>query len=355
MQVIKLGMIGTNSAAVVESELAKLDPSETLYLDIHSEGGAVFEGFAIYNMLAEWSGKVVARIKAAAFSIASYIAMAADEIEIADNGYMMIHNPWTETLGDDTEHQKNAKLLSELKQSMINAYSKKTGLDAVLIKELMKEETYLGAERAIELGMADRIVEPIAVQPQSKIKLPQVVYATLYGERVGGDEKPEHKEIPMPEKIVATVKQIKARYPKASNKFIVRCMEEEMDAEEVQEARSEELEEDNSTLESKLAELETEMEAMRAVISNLKGEEMEEEPVAEEDKEELPAAKKRSTGTRAMEVASQPSQTGDPHAEWEKVIQSFLAQSKTRKQAVSLANKRHPELRLALVEAKNLR
>ena len=143
----------------VTAQLNLCDPSLPVYVDIHSQGGSVFEGFAIYNLLKEWSGKTIARVKTAAFSIASYIAMAADEVEIADNGFFMVHNPFDEAGGDDEELLKKAALLKDMRESMMDAYAAKTGLALALVQDLMKKESFIGAKDAINLGLADRVID----------------------------------------------------------------------------------------------------------------------------------------------------------------------------------------------------
>ena len=127
---------------------------------INSEGGDVFAATQIYNMLKEYDrGQVTIRIDSLAASAASIVAMAGDVIEISAVGMMMIHNPWTVAKGDSAEMQSAAKMLDNVKETIINAYQQKTGLPRNEISRLMDEETWLPAQRAVELGFADKVIE----------------------------------------------------------------------------------------------------------------------------------------------------------------------------------------------------
>jgi len=105
---------------------------------IHSEGGSVVEGFRIYDLVAAYAGPKRAVIESAAYSIASFIPMAFDEIEIAPNGYMMLHNPYMGAEGDDEELAAKAEFLAKLKGNMIDAYAKKSGKSIDEVKSILK-------------------------------------------------------------------------------------------------------------------------------------------------------------------------------------------------------------------------
>jgi len=346
MNVIAIGNIGIQPNPTtkdsVAAQLALCDPSTPVYLDIHSQGGSVFEGFAIYNMIKEWSGKTIARIKTAAFSIASYIAMAADEVEIADNGFFMIHNPFDDQGGDDEELIKKAALLKDMRESMTNVYAEKTGMALATVQDMMKKESFIGAQQAISLGLADRVINTIAAQPLN-YQLPEAVFVAMY-RRAEGEIEPEHKETPMPEKTFATVKTIKAKFPKASSEFIVKCMEEEMTPDEVEQAHAKAMEEENVTLLDQVA-------ALQAKVAALEAARAEAEPEVEPEPE--PVAMFRPTGTRPV-VTPAASSISDPRAAWDNLVSSFVAKGKSRPEALKAANKVNPGLRQRLVEVANL-
>ena len=126
---------------------------------INSPGGDCFAAAQIYNMLAEYPGKVTIKIDGIAASAASVIAMAGDEVLVSPVSMLMIHNPATMAMGDVYEMKKAAAMLSEVKESIINAYEKKTGLARSKISKLMDDETWMDAGKAIELGFADDVMD----------------------------------------------------------------------------------------------------------------------------------------------------------------------------------------------------
>ena len=128
---------------------------------INSPGGDVFAADQIFNMLKEYGnnrGLVTVKIDSLAASAASIIAMAGDAIEISPVGMMMIHNPATITAGDADEMKAAAKMLDEVKESIINAYEQRTKLPRAQLSRMMDAETWMNANKAVELGFADKII-----------------------------------------------------------------------------------------------------------------------------------------------------------------------------------------------------
>lgn len=125
---------------------------------INSEGGDVFAAAKIYNMLKEYKGKVTVKIDALAASAASVVAMAGDVIEISPVGMIMIHNPTTWAAGESEEMKTAARMLDEVKESIINAYELKTKLTREQLAQMMDDETWMHATKAVELGFADKII-----------------------------------------------------------------------------------------------------------------------------------------------------------------------------------------------------
>lgn len=128
---------------------------------INSEGGDCFAAASIYNMLREYGntrGLVTIKIDAMAISAASVVAMAGDAVEISPVGMIMIHNPWSCAQGDAEEMKTAAKMLDEVKESIINAYELKTKLPRARLAKMMDDETWIHAHKAVELGFADKII-----------------------------------------------------------------------------------------------------------------------------------------------------------------------------------------------------
>jgi ATP-dependent Clp protease protease subunit len=140
------------SAVDVKDMLSEMDGDITVR--INSAGGSVFDGFAIYNLLAQHDGQVHVKVDGWAASAASVIAMAGDTIEMADNSMIMIHEPWTMAVGDSRDMVKTAELLDKIRDNIITTYQSKSNLDTETISAMMIEETWMKADEAIEKGFA---------------------------------------------------------------------------------------------------------------------------------------------------------------------------------------------------------
>jgi ATP-dependent Clp protease protease subunit len=126
---------------------------------LNSPGGDCIAASQIYAMLMDYPGNVTVKIDGIAASAASVIAMAGTKVLMAPTALMMVHNPLTVAIGDSEEMQKAIAMLSEVKESIINAYEIKTGQSRVKLSHLMDAETWLNANKAIELGFADGVLE----------------------------------------------------------------------------------------------------------------------------------------------------------------------------------------------------
>lgn len=129
-----------------------------LTLWINSPGGDVFAAAQIYNMLMDYKDDVTVNIDGIAASAASVIAMAGTTVNMSPVAMMMIHNPMTVAIGDSKEMEKAIAMLSEVKESILNAYEIKTSLSRVQLSHLMDAESWFNAKKALELGFADSIL-----------------------------------------------------------------------------------------------------------------------------------------------------------------------------------------------------
>ena len=121
----------------------------------------------IYNMLTQYKGNVTVKIDGIAASAASVIAMAGNTLLMSPVSMMMIHNPATVAFGDHAEMQKAIDMLAEVKESIINAYVIKTGLTRAKLSHLMNAETWMDANKAVELGFADDIITRAETKPNT--------------------------------------------------------------------------------------------------------------------------------------------------------------------------------------------
>ena len=126
---------------------------------INSPGGDCVAAAQIYNMLMDYKGNVTVKIDGIAASAASVIAMAGSKVLMSPVSMMMIHNPMTIAFGDSAEMQKAIEMLGSVKDSIINAYEIKTGLSRAKLSHLMDAETWMDANKAVELGFADEVIK----------------------------------------------------------------------------------------------------------------------------------------------------------------------------------------------------
>ena len=159
---------------------------------INSPGGDCVAAAQIYNMLSNYKGKVTVKIDGIAASAASVIAMAGDTVLVSPVSMLMIHNPATIAWGDHAEMQKAIDMLAEVKESIINAYVLKTGLSRPKLSHLMDAETWMDANKAVELGFADEIMARAKAEPE---KEPE---EDAEGGSPEGDEEDEKKFPPAP-------------------------------------------------------------------------------------------------------------------------------------------------------------
>lgn len=157
------------SPALFKNDLMAGDGDITVW--INSPGGDTVAAAQIYNMLMDYPGKVTVKIDGIAASAASVIAMAGEKVLVSPVSMMMIHNPSTIAYGDTNEMQKAIEVLNEVKESIINAYEIRTGLSRNKISRLMDAETWMNANKAIELGFADEILTRTEEMEQPNVSM----------------------------------------------------------------------------------------------------------------------------------------------------------------------------------------
>ena len=126
---------------------------------INSPGGDCVAAAQIYNLLMDYKGNITVKIDGIAASAASVVAMAGTKVLVSPVSMLMIHNPMTVAMGNSEEMQKAIEMLAEVKESIINAYEIKTNMSRAKISHLMDAETWMDANKAVELGFADEIMK----------------------------------------------------------------------------------------------------------------------------------------------------------------------------------------------------
>lgn len=152
-------------------ELLALGNVSKIKVRLNSPGGDLFAGTTIHNMLRDHSANVTAYIDGLAASAASIVAMAADTVVMPPSAMMMIHNPATIAWGDAREMRATAEVLDKVRDSMIEAYQEKTGIERSQIINMLNSETWMSAKEAVELGFADEIDSQTEVTASLKGKM----------------------------------------------------------------------------------------------------------------------------------------------------------------------------------------
>jgi len=126
---------------------------------LNSPGGDCIAASQIYSMLMDYKGDITVKIDGIAASAASVIAMAGTKVLLAPTALMMIHNPMTVAFGNHEDMKKTIDMLKQVKEFIINAYEIKTNQPRSKLSKLMDSETWMNANKAIELGFADGLLQ----------------------------------------------------------------------------------------------------------------------------------------------------------------------------------------------------
>lgn len=155
---------------------AEAEGAKQFVIRINSPGGDIFEAISIYNAIAR--RKCTAVIEGLAASAASYIAMACQRIEMYDNSMIMIHNAWIYAAGDENYMKRVQEQLAYLKECLLKAY-RRTGLSDTELTKMMDEETYLGAQEALEKKFVDAVLQSNQAAP-TKAYMQRQFYAMMF-------------------------------------------------------------------------------------------------------------------------------------------------------------------------------
>lgn len=158
----EIGAWGITAQAFAK-DLKAAGDVKAITLRIHSPGGDVFDGQAIYNLLKNHPARIEVFIDGLAASMASIVAMAGDVITMPENAMVMVHNPWGIQGGDSQAMKAYAEVLEKVENQLADIYATKTGRTVDDVKALMKNETWMTGREAVEAGFADQLTEPLAV------------------------------------------------------------------------------------------------------------------------------------------------------------------------------------------------
>ena len=148
------GMTSSKMAGILRS----LGAETPIIVNINSPGGDLFEGLAIYNLLREHKAEVTVNVVGIAASAASVVAMAADTLNVARAGFLMVHNAWVVAWGNKNDLRQTADTLDPFDQAMVNIYAARSGLDKAEVTTMLDNETWLDGETAVAKGLADSLL-----------------------------------------------------------------------------------------------------------------------------------------------------------------------------------------------------
>lgn len=172
----EIGFWGTEASDFVQ-ELVRLDADE-IDLRLNSPGGEVFDGLAIYNSLKQHKAKITVYVDGLAASAASFIAQAGDEIIMARNATMMIHDGIAFAYGNEADLRETADLLGKVSNNIADIYAQRAGQNVEYWRDLMRNELWMNGSEAVEFGLADRVLE--ADSEEADVATNKWDLATLY-------------------------------------------------------------------------------------------------------------------------------------------------------------------------------
>lgn len=162
------GIVGWDLVASdVSRALAEAGDIDSIHLRINSQGGDVFEGLAIYNLLSQHKAKVNVTIDGLAASAASFIAMAGDRISMAESAMFMIHNAWGLAVGNSDDMMETANLLDKIDGMLARIYAARTKLKQSRLRDMMDAETWMTGQEAKDQGFVDVLIPNKDKPPKS--------------------------------------------------------------------------------------------------------------------------------------------------------------------------------------------
>lgn len=314
------------SAAQIRGELRAAGDVQRIHIRIHSPGGSIVEGTALYSLLKSHPARKRVTVDGLAASMASIVAMAGDEIEIAEGAYMMIHDPIGGLAGDADEFRAMAEVLDKMKGQLVGIYARRTGNAEAEIEAMMTAETWMTGAEAVAKKFADRSIPSLAaaasarrietrhfhnVPPQFRLEHKMTQIETKTGQVAAGELKS------------ATFAELKSHCKGADAAFLCGQLEA------------------GATIETARAQW---LEALQARNDEL----------AEEAKTLRAQQARKKEGVAAVGTAGA-TQCGDadPIAAWNAIVGGFLAAGMSRGKAIAKAVRENPEGHEAYLEAYN--
>lgn len=167
----EIGGMGIDAQTFIDT-IESLGANKPLNIFIHSPGGEVFEGNALCNYILQYPMPTTAKVMGIAASMASLVAMSCQNIEMGTNAWIMIHNASGQTFGDKRQHQRNAKLLTQIDGLAVDAYlTRFSNCNKEQIEKYMDDETWFTYQDCIDNGLNVKSLGEVTPFIDKKMKI----------------------------------------------------------------------------------------------------------------------------------------------------------------------------------------
>lgn len=151
------GEIGIDVTAQLVAAELEAAAGDDVHIRFNTPGGVGSDGIAIHNRLKEYSGHVRGTIDGVCASAGMIAAMGCDELEMASNAFVMIHDSWVDMSGNAKDLDQRSRMLKKFDEHQANIFSERSGMPLDQIETLMDREDELDAQEALSLGLIDAI------------------------------------------------------------------------------------------------------------------------------------------------------------------------------------------------------
>ena len=166
-----------------------------VHLRINSPGGSVFAARAMQTAIRQHTGKIIAHVDGLAASAATFLVMGADEAEMAEGAFLMIHESWAVIAGNKKEMRHTADLLEKIDGSIANDYQRKSGASAEQVAAWMAEETWFTAQEALDAKLIDRVFDGASLENKFDLSAFDHAPAALMQQPAAGEPKVEESPV----------------------------------------------------------------------------------------------------------------------------------------------------------------
>lgn len=336
----EIGFWGTNAAMFARQWKEIEASSKRIDVHISSPGGNLFDALTIYNLIQQSEKPVTIYVDGLAASSASLIAMAGKETRMAENALMMLHNPYTVTIGNKAEHESAIQVLEAATKATIVAYARKSGKTDDEIAAILDEETWYGATEAKDAGFVDKVIKavpmaakfdantygfsvPEAFQDRFEVKEPE---QPAEPKEIAMSDTPKTPDAPKP----ATIQEIEAHCKGCDEAFVVSQLKASATVPQAQAAWTEVLAKRVADAEAKAAELEKKNTELAAKTPSAPGND--------------PVGDGKSGKTEP---------TGDVVAQFDEACAVHMKTGKSKQQAIRAVAIENKELHAAYIRAYN--